>query len=247
VDGAITMTGSTGIEPVLDQLSRIPGFGSRPIANLIRPRSRGKSVLADEAQGTYESFQHLLALGHRHIMMMTLQPMELPILQRRFDGASRAFEEWRLDPATHLHLYPISSSFSWLVTPSFANLSQMNADTPLDYADRTFLSYLQEHPEVTAIAGFNDPSALYAWSALQHAGFRVPDDYSIIGYDDVVPLYDAAGTNLLTSVRVPLFDIGQEGARAIFHLMTDTSSSTDPVLLPTELVVRHSTGPVPER
>ena len=103
-------------------------------------------------------------------------------------------------------------------------------------------SYLREHPEITAVLAMNDASALRAWALLEREGIRVPRDVSIVGFDDTDPKLDADGRNLLTTVRLPLEELGREAARQLVGAITGRTKREEPVILPTELVVRGSTA-----
>jgi DNA-binding LacI/PurR family transcriptional regulator len=95
----------------------------------------------------------------------------------------------------------------------------------------------------TAVIAYNDLMAIGFMQAVIAAGLRVPDDVSVIGFDNIV---DA---NLvepgLTTIAAPLVSLG---STAVAHLVTRRprpSEALEPVLLPTRLVVRGSTGPRP--
>ena len=75
--------------------------------------------------------------------------------------------EWDLDPARHLHLLPIDSSW---YTPSSCQPDNSVPGTPLPEFARTrerFLGVFREHPEVTAVLALNDANARHAWYTLQ--------------------------------------------------------------------------------
>ncbi|HEU4319967.1 MAG TPA: LacI family DNA-binding transcriptional regulator [Acidimicrobiia bacterium] len=86
----------------------------------------------------------------------------------------------------------------------------------------------------------NDNSALGAYRALAEAGLKVPDDVAVAGFDDLK--FAAELDPPLTTVRQGVGDIGRESARTLLSLLDDPESGPRRVLLPTELVVRRSTG-----
>ncbi|GAA4175281.1 LacI family DNA-binding transcriptional regulator [Gryllotalpicola koreensis] len=96
----------------------------------------------------------------------------------------------------------------------------------------------------TAVFAHNDNMAIGAMRRLQDAGLRVPEDVSIIGFDDT----DAATmvTPALTTVRKDMVEVGRQSGRLLLDRLNGTPvAKQDSVLLPTELVVRGSTGPAP--
>jgi len=75
--------------------------------------------------------------------------------------------------------------------------------------------------------------------ATRGAGLRVPDDLSVIGYDDI----EIAEYLHLTTIRQPLFASGVEGVELLLEFIVTTPSTPRQVLLPTELITRRTTAP----
>lgn len=99
----------------------------------------------------------------------------------------------------------------------------------------------RSNPPPTAIFASNDLSAFGAMDAARECGFRIPDDISIIGFDDVpqaVLVYPK-----LTTVRQPLEQMGQVAVRILLELIKDRSLPSQRVKLPTQLIVRDSCAP----
>jgi DNA-binding LacI/PurR family transcriptional regulator len=96
---------------------------------------------------------------------------------------------------------------------------------------------LPERP--TAIFAASDTQAVGVLEAARNAGLRVPEDLSVIGYDDI-EIADIMG---LTTMRQMLFESGQRGVELL--LETLENSHIEPVheVLPTELIVRGTTAP----
>jgi LacI family transcriptional regulator len=95
----------------------------------------------------------------------------------------------------------------------------------------------------TSLFAFNDVSAIGALRAFLDAGLRVPDDVSIIGFDDIET---AAFMNpSLTTVRQPLVQMGETAGRILLDRLSGKATYPDFVTLEPELVVRGSTGPPP--
>ena len=86
----------------------------------------------------------------------------------------------------------------------------------------------------------NDWTAIGALHAVHAAGLRVPDDMSIVGFDDI-PL--ARYTNpALTTVRMTASDVGATAFNALFRLIGEEAVEGDVYQIPTKLVIRESTG-----
>lgn len=98
---------------------------------------------------------------------------------------------------------------------------------------------LDQMPEVTAIFTYNDHLAVSAYYAIQMKGLRIPDDISIVGYDNIelASLVKPA----LTTVEQPTYEIGKSAAELVVSRIRDSRKSAHhTVLLPTKLIVRNS-------
>jgi len=244
VDGAIG-GGYLFNEQAMQLLRGNPGFGTRPVVSLLM-RVQGCSViLANDRQGGYLATRHLLEIGHRHILHYYL-PTWAPMLAERLAGACQAMREAGLDPERYLHMAD-EYFFGFLVPPQHLRLPDLSSDSDEDKAIRKSLDLLvarlREHPEITAILAPNDPTARRLWYTLPYYGIRVPEDLSLIGFDDTDGVPDMCGRNLLTTVRLPLEQVGQEAARLMIHHLASKSKTPEEIVLPTELVVRSSTAP----
>jgi LacI family transcriptional regulator len=236
VDGVLTIVRPDHLCPLLENLTNNTGFGQRPVVSLIWTLPGHPSVLTDDEQGVYSAVSHLLDLGHSHLLLLQHYPLGGDTESRRLAGARRAVLERGLDPEKHL--LRIEHTYAWLDPVKIAEMTANGSS-----ANHPLAHFLGEHPEVTAILTQNDAGAIGAWYLLRAAGLRVPDDISLIGYDDLDPLLDEQGRNILTSVRLPLSELGREAARQIVAQVTGEAGCTEPIVLPTTLVVRGSTAP----
>ncbi|MEU6488621.1 LacI family DNA-binding transcriptional regulator [Streptomyces sp. NPDC046887] len=89
-----------------------------------------------------------------------------------------------------------------------------------------------------SVFAHNDLIAIGALRALRAAGRRVPDDVAVIGFDDIPAARHTEPP--LTTVRQPMRAMGERAARLLLQHLAGTPAPTDPVILPTELVVRAS-------
>jgi len=94
--------------------------------------------------------------------------------------------------------------------------------------------------DVDAIFCASDYTARGALEAIHNAGLRVPEDIAIAGFDDL--RFAAELDPPLTTMRQDIQGIGHEAARSLLRLLDDPEGNPRRVLLPTELVVRQSTG-----
>jgi DNA-binding LacI/PurR family transcriptional regulator len=107
---------------------------------------------------------------------------------------------------------------------------------------------LSNNKPFTALFAFNDISAIGAIRALQEVGLRVPEDVSVLGFDDI---YAAAFHNpALTTIRQPLFEMGKLAAQTLLKRLSRKETDDEiPLSITAEpqLVVRDSTAPVKHR
>jgi len=96
----------------------------------------------------------------------------------------------------------------------------------------------------TAIFGFNDAIAIGAMKAAQERDMRVPEDLSIVGFDDLP--HAMIVTPPLTTIRQPLAEMGRAGVGLVLRLLDSRRPEAPQIELPTRLIVRESTAP-PQR
>ncbi len=102
----------------------------------------------------------------------------------------------------------------------------------------------RKHP-FTALFAYNDISAIGSIWAFREAGLRVPEDISIVGFDDIA---GAAYANPgLTTVRQPLVKMGQIAAQTVVDLIEGRGEYVPEMAIEPEFVIRQSTGPAPIR
>lgn len=224
LDGTIAVDSGLGFESRAKQLRAIPLFGRRPLVMLLDVLSGCSAVVTDDEEGGYRAASHLLELGHRHLLHFCHNTRFWPHRQR-LAGYRRACRDYGLDAEAHLHL------MSWL------------APYEEEAKKRDLLLYLQEHPEITGILAANDLAAIAIHKILAKQGRRVPEDYSLVGYDDTYALPGSGGENTLTTVRLPLRSVGAEGARLVIDMIRTGEREDRLVELEVELVRRGTVAP----
>ncbi|HEX2948334.1 MAG TPA: LacI family DNA-binding transcriptional regulator [Armatimonadota bacterium] len=237
IDGIIAHPGSIDFSHVVESIRHNAEFGNRPIVSLANFAPGVSNIQIDVTNGAYSAAKHLLALGHRHIMHFAFPvlPDEAVAPEERFMGVRMALEEHNLDPQTHLHLLPIDLRWHTYIRNDTSEVA------PGAFGDM-LVQHLREHPEITAIMGLNDATALRAWYSLRQAGFRIPEDISIIGFDDTDPVLNEFGQNVLTSVHSPTIELGRQAAKTIVAQITGEQRENSDIIMPTSLVVRQSTA-----
>ncbi|WP_298462346.1 LacI family DNA-binding transcriptional regulator [uncultured Cellulomonas sp.] len=178
------------------------------------------TVDADNFSGALLATEHLLRLGHRRIGFLGGRP-DLESARLREDGYRIALERAGLtaDPA----LMRVGGYQRHLaVGPAHELLS------------------LPEPP--TAIFAANDLSALGTMDVARELGLSVPDDLSVVGFDNVPE--SALTTPPLTTVNQPMQEMGSRAVDLLIQLMNGTEQVCTHVQLPTALVERGSTRPV---
>ena len=179
-------------------------------------------INTNRENGMYQATKYLLSLNHRRIAFLS-GPPEWELSQARLKGIQRALAEADLSLRPPLHRWVIPSIETGFQATS--NLLQLPPE---------------ERP--TAILAFNDLMAIGASHAVRSVGLNVPDDVSIIGFDNI---FITPHTNPpLTTVTQPKFQIGQLAVQKIFNVLNGYDAETGGVtLLECPLVVRESTAP----
>jgi LacI family transcriptional regulator len=183
------------------------------------PDRRVSYVDADHVGGARMAVEHLIRLGHRRIGTIT-GPLDMPGGQDRLLGYRQALEAHRI---------PVEQEL--IVEGDFTESGGVIGMQRL----------LPASP--TAVFAANDMMAGGALRALRRAGYQVPADVALIGYDDV-PIA-AAIEPALTTVRQPIARMGAMAAEVLLGMLDgpDGAGMTQhKVILPTELVVRDSCG-----
>lgn len=230
IDGIVTMAQTESWFYIHQFLRREPHFGDRPVVGLIEPLQFCSAVYPNNVSAGYQLMKHLLDLGHRHILQFYDKDLvdDTVVKHQRMKGFWMALQEKGLELPKHLPLGKRSLSEGSIYHPSNETL---------------LLKMLEKHPEITAIIGFEDTHAGEIHNILVRNGYRVPEDISLAGFDDTEPILGALGRNTLTTVRLPLTEIGMEGTKLLVRRITGKEKKDKDIVLPTELIVRTTTGP----
>ncbi|MCX7936005.1 MAG: substrate-binding domain-containing protein, partial [Planctomycetota bacterium] len=236
------------LDPILAQARAISGFGDRPVMSLLFANPLASAVVADEAEAMRQAVQHLLSLGHRHFLLLgvDLGSPEKMLALPRWRGAVAALEEAGISPS-HRHLLPLARGWlDPLRAPHYLGESQEHGATAVEFGDM-LVKRLRQKSEITAILAQNDAAALHVWHVLHQVGWRIPEDYSLVGFDDTDPMLDASGRNLLSSIRMPLVEVGREAGRLLRQRIEGEIQEDRTITLPAQFIPRASVAPPARR
>ena len=200
------------------ELSALAGAGAPVVIQGSLPGARIPSVDVDNVAAAHVATRHLLDLGHRVIACVTNAPFDYTAARERREGYVLALEEAGIAVDDDL-------------------IVQANFDAA---SGRRAMAGLLERHDLTAAFIASDVVAFGAMAAIREAGLRVPDDISIVGFDDI-PLA-AYFDPPLTTIRLPAHDLGRAAGVALLDHINGRVMQTRTVL-PTTLVIRSSTGP----
>jgi DNA-binding LacI/PurR family transcriptional regulator len=184
-------------------------------------------VCADNRQGGRLAAEHLLLLGHRAIGIVSALPLDEGMADREagFLDALRA-----------------------------AGLATDRSSVPVTYGDHQIeggriatTELLAHEPGLTAVFVLNDLMALGALEAARESGRRIPQDLSIVGFDDIP--FAALANPPLTTVGQPIRQLGEQAADLLLHVIEHGAAPAQDqgapnVLLPNRLIQRASTARV---
>jgi len=171
--------------------------------------------------GAREAVRHLADQGHRRIAAIT-GPVDSSDVRERLEGFRDALEESGLNPDK-----------APLITGDFTQASGYSAGKEILALD----------PLPEAVFACNDYMAIGAMAALQEAGLGIPGDVAVAGFDDISSARYANPS--LSTVRVPVYDLGRQAATRLLERLEEKSEATSPPqeqVFDAELVVRASSG-----
>jgi LacI family transcriptional regulator, galactose operon repressor len=182
------------------------------------------NVVLNHRKAAWLALTHLTKLGHREIAFMK-GSVESPDSEDRWKAIREVARE--LDIAMRAELT--------------VQLEGRDATPQLGYPFAVQL--LSRGRPFTALFAYNDVSAIGAIHAFQEAGLRVPEDVSVVGFDDIrIAVYNNPG---LTTVRQPLQRMGEIAASTLLKRIEYHEDGEEDIEVEPEFVVRNSTARVP--
>ena len=189
------------------------------------------SIVVDHRRAAELALKHLDTLGHRRIAFIKGQAF-VPDTEVRWDAIVHAAEKVGVS-----------------IVPGLVTQIEQNSPKP-DLGYKVTQKLLNSGEPFTALFAFNDICAIGAIRALHESGLRVPDDVSVVGFDDID---SAAYQNpALTTVRQPLKRMGMMAAQTVLKAVNKSTregesarhESVAEVVVEPELIIRDTTCPV---
>ncbi|HYE82635.1 MAG TPA: LacI family DNA-binding transcriptional regulator [Clostridia bacterium] len=176
------------------------------------------SVNTDNLRDSYNAVRHLIDMDHEKIAIVTA-PMEYVVSKDRYDGYRQALLSGGIEFDPEL---------------------EINGGYTLGDAKEAVKEKLSRRKDITAIFATDDLKAVAVIKAANELGFRVPDDIAVIGYNDfeVATIVEPN----LTTVRVPIFELGRESANMLIHILKGEDIEVKNKIIPTEFIIRDSCG-----
>ena len=200
------------------------------LVNWVAPDVKLPAIVGDNRQGGRLATEHLLALGHQRIGHLSATARNAAAGER-LDGVRDALKRAGHDPRA---------------------LVVVEGDGRVSGGDTAVRELLERMPDVTGIVCYNDLTAIGAVRALRAQRRQVPDDVSVVGYDDIA--LSAWVDPPLTTIAQPTAEMGRWAVRHLGELLGLTEPNTSrggladllgppAVILPVALRVRASTAP----
>lgn len=182
------------------------------------------NIVLDHYQAAVLALTHLKQLQHERIAFMKGNPV-----------SSDSNDRW--DAICH-----VAGQLGLTIDPEL--VVQINTDDATPMLGYPFArELLSRRKPFTALFAYNDISAIGAIRALQEDQLRVPQDISVLGFDDIPGA--AFHTPSLTTVRQPLNRMGEVAAQSLLERIEGMKEYPSEIAIKPELVVRESTGPAP--
>jgi DNA-binding LacI/PurR family transcriptional regulator len=180
------------------------------------------NIVLDHKLAARLALTHLKALGHKQIAFLKGDPV-----------SSDASTRW-------LTICETAAELGLRVRPELTVQINSTASTP-DLGYPFAKQLLARKRPFTALFAYNDISAIGAIWAFREAGLRIPEDISVVGFDDIpVAAFTSPG---LTTVRQPLERMGQIAAKTVIDQIEGRAEDVQEIVVEPEFVVRGSTAP----
>jgi len=207
-----------------EELFNIPINHNTPVVFIsVPPEKAGMTtVVLDNFNSAIKMTQHLIKLGHRRIAFIHGSPHNYDS-KRRYAGYLKALENEGIPESLKLE--------------AEGNFTE-------DSGYKACQQLLKTEPRPTAIFAANDAMAIGAIEAVKDSGLKVPDNIAIVGFDDISTSQYI--TPALTTVRVPLYEMGQLVGKTLLQKINSDSKEhltvAEQIVIPLEIIVRESCG-----
>jgi len=178
------------------------------------------NVLIDNIRGGVLATEHLISRGHKNIAFIGGESNH-PSINERLQGYKTAIQNAK-----------IKNNDNLIIT----NNEFLSRQNGYDCAEILF----KKRRKVTAIFAANDSTAIGVLQYLKDNKYKVPEDVSLIGFDDVEA--DLLIDPPLTTVRVPKIEMGTEAVQLLINIINKKSIAAKKIIVPVKLIVRDSTS-----
>ena len=226
-------------KPTKESVSTLGEFERReiPVVFMDRPIEGipADYVSSDNFGGSYDMVGYLIELGHRHIVQLMPNIDDLHPVNERMRGYNTALEEhgmfvhepWKISPPER-HEFHETDIYSLVGSQSQQVVRQVESFTD------------GEDPMPTALVCINDILAIIAISALGNMGFSVPDDVSVVGFDDI-SMASHIGVPLTTASQ-DAYEMGKVASQMLLERLGGANMAPRCYTVPTHLRVRSSSA-----
>lgn len=222
VDGVVYLSG-VGVSA--RTLLELTSLGPVVLVDERRTELDLPAVVSDGRRGAREVARYVFGQGHERVAVIA-GPTSLWTAEQRLAGYREAFAAAGLDPDEAVVL-----------------VGDYRQDSGTELAERALAGPPGERP--TALLCANDLMAIGALEYCKSVGLRVPEDVSIVGFDDI-PVA-ALVTPRLTTVRQPAFEMGYRATTLLLDLINGKTNEDNDGLLPVTLKIRESVAPPASR
>ncbi|WP_257063573.1 LacI family transcriptional regulator [Bacillus sp. PK9-021] len=177
-------------------------------------------ISVDDEYGGYLATTHLVNLGHKEIAFVAHHLVNSPVDKKRYIGYEKALKEAG-------------------ITPSKTFVFEVN-ESSFDNGYNLGNKLLKDHKDIRAVFASSDTLALGIMKALQEKGKKIPQDYSIVGFDDIT--FSSYASPSLTTIRQDVFNKGVVAATSVIQAIEHRFSTLQHVKLSVELIIRDSTA-----
>ena len=215
IDGLIVVNprkGDAALRKIIESKFPILIFGSSG-------HPRENSIGTEDKEASCQATAHLLSLGHQRIAHVSYAPLAYLPAHRRFEGYRKA-----------LRAAKVSFDENLFAEGNFSCESGYLAMRQI----------LAARAKPTAVFAGNDTIALGAMVAVRQAGFSIPEEFAVVGYDDIPAAAFACPP--LTTVRSLAFEQGKIAGEVMIDLVNGKEQGRKTAIVPLELVIRESCG-----
>ena len=181
-------------------------------------------ILSDQEMGTYEALRYLIQLGHKKIAFL------------------RGGNSYSYDLKEEVYLEVMKQSHKTVEEDSILLIQEGNSMESVNMSRQVVYERLQRPDPPTALFACNDWMALGAIQGAKEAGQKVPQDLSIIGFDNT--LMAELSSPRLTTIEQNMYELGKTAAHRLLTIMKQEQEDVvyQKITIPTQLIIRESTN-----